>query len=220
MASLSITAPAKTPLQRDWVAPARCALCIIDVQNDFASQDYMLGQLGIDMQVLSPALANINLLQQAAHQADVPVIFIGLATSAAQDSASWKTRIARLGGNPEAEIAICREGTPGAEFCFCLPAPTDKVIFKTRYSGFWQTGLQDYLQSLGVDTLIMTGITTECCVESTVRDAFHLDYHVFVPEDACAAYEPALHAGSLAGMAMSFALITDTSSITRFWREA
>ena len=65
------------------------------------------------------------------------------------------------------------------------------MIPKIRYSGFFGTNLDAGLRALGVDTLLVCGLTTECCVDSTVRDAFHADYHVFHrAADACGAYEP------------------------------
>ncbi|PTT71907.1 isochorismatase, partial [Pseudomonas sp. HMWF010] len=94
----------------------------------------------------------------------------------------------------------------------------ERVIEKTRYSGFWGTDLDARLKGLGVDTLVVAGVTTECCVDSTVRDAFNLDYHVFVVADACAAYEADLHAASLKAMALNSAILTDTAAVASAWQ--
>ncbi len=90
-------------------------------------------------------------------------------------------------------------------------------MYKTRYSGFVGTDLDSQLTQMGVDTLVVAGVTTECCVDSTVRDAFDLDYHVFVAADACAAYEPDIHAASLKIMALNSAILTDTAAIAAAW---
>jgi len=91
------------------------------------------------------------------------------------------------------------------------------VVKKVRYSGFLGTDLDARLRALGVDTLVVAGLTTECCVDSTVRDAFDLDYHVFVAADACAAYEADLHLASLKIMALNSAILTDTARIAEAW---
>ncbi|MDP1069549.1 isochorismatase family protein, partial [Klebsiella pneumoniae] len=73
------------------------------------------------------------------------------------------------------------------------------------------------LRVLGVDTLVLAGLTTECCLADTARDAFSHDYHVFVAADACAAYEPDLHAGALKMLDLNTAILTDTASVARAW---
>jgi nicotinamidase-related amidase len=94
------------------------------------------------------------------------------------------------------------------------------VVRKTRYSGFVGTDLDQRLRDMGVDTLVVAGLTTECCVDSTVRDAFDLDYHVFVAADACAAYEADIHEASLKVMALNSAILTDTAAIADAWKGA
>ncbi|HAI72580.1 MULTISPECIES: cysteine hydrolase family protein [Alteromonas] len=206
-----------TPSKPTWLSAERSALCIVDVQHDFASPKGLLGQYGVDMSRLAPAISNINSLVEDAHRIGLPVVFIGLQTSPETDSEAWSEWMARQGKDSTSEQAICRRGTQGEAFYQCMPTPSDKVVLKTRYSAFWQTDLNSWLKTQGIDTLVVTGITTECCVESTVRDAFHHDYHVFVVSDACAAYEDELHQASLRSMALSFALLTDTQSVHAIW---
>jgi ureidoacrylate peracid hydrolase len=66
------------------------------------------------------------------------------------------------------------------------PKPGDLVLWKHRYSGFYQTGLDEALRGRGVDTLIVTGCTTSVCVESTIRDAMFRDYRCLLLEDCTA----------------------------------
>ncbi len=92
----------------------------------------------------------------------------------------------------------CRENTWGVDFYGNIrPEKEDIIIKKHRYTAFINPALDPLLQSMGVETLVVTGINTNTCVESTVRDAHHLDYHVIVIEDATTAafldaYEPTL----------------------------
>ncbi|MBO9546353.1 cysteine hydrolase [Caulobacter sp.] len=207
-------------LERDglatWIAPSRTAVLVIDIQVDFASPDGALGAY-VDMAAVRPAVTAAERMVEAARGAGVPVIFVGLFTTPETDSPSWKERMRRRGGDPDNESALCREGEVGSDFYGPKPLPDELVVKKVRYSGFVGTNLDARLNALGVDTLVVAGLTTECCVDSTVRDAFSLDYHVFVAADACAAYEPEIHAASLKVMELNSAILTDTAAIAHAW---
>jgi ureidoacrylate peracid hydrolase len=199
-----------------WIAPGRTAVLVIDMQVDFGSPDGVLGAF-IDMSVVKPALAAAEKLVADARAAGVPVVFVGLATTAETDSPAWNERMRRRGGNPDVDAALCRAGEVGSEFYGPTPLPGEMVVHKTRYSGFVGTDLDMQLTKLGVDTLVVAGLTTECCVGGTVQDAFHLDYHVFVAADACAAYEADVHEASLKVMELNSAILTDTAAIAAAW---
>jgi nicotinamidase-related amidase len=199
-----------------WIAPSRTAVLVIDIQVDFASPDGALGAY-VDMTAVRPAVAAAERLVETARGAGVPVVFVGLFTTPEADSPSWKERLRRRGGNAEDESALCREGEVGSDFYGPKPLPGEAVVKKTRYSGFLGTDLDARLKALGVDTLVVAGLTTECCVDSTVRDAFNLDYHVFVAADACAAYEADIHAASLKVMDLNSAILTDTAQVAAAW---
>ena len=199
----------------DWIAPARTALVIVDMQLDFASPDGVLGKLGVDLSTVPDALAAAERLAQAARAANVPVIFAGLQTSADTDSPVW-TEWARRRGQASGD-ALCREGQPGAAFVGAQPQAGERVIAKQRYSAFFETDLNATLKALGVDTLVIAGLTTECCVDCTTRDAFHLDYQVFIAADACAAYEADLHDGALKALALNCAIVVGTDEVVAAW---
>jgi nicotinamidase-related amidase len=202
-----------------WIAPNRTAVLVVDMQVDFASPDGVLGAF-IDMGVVKPALAAAEKLVADARAAGAPVVFVGLWTTPETDSAAWNERLRRRGGNPDVDAALCRAGQAGSEFYGPQPAPGEPVVRKTRYSAFVGTDLDQRLRAMGVDTLVVAGLTTECCVDSTVRDAFDLDYHVFVAADACAAYEVDLHEASLKVMELNSAILTDTAAIADAWKGA
>jgi len=203
-----------------WIAPSRTALLVIDMQVDFATPEGVLGGYGVDLSTVGPAMAKAQSLADAARQAGVAVVFIGLQTSPDADSPAWKERMRRQGGDPDQDSALCRVGTAGAAFVGPRPAPGELVIAKTRYSGFFGTELDAELRRRGLDTVVACGLTTECCVDCTVRDAFHLDYHVFVARDASAAYEPDLHEGALKSLELNCAILVDTDQVVSAWAEA
>jgi ureidoacrylate peracid hydrolase len=203
-----------------WIAPGRTALVIIDMQVDFAAPDGALGLAGVDLGTVPAALANAERLAAAARAAGVPVVFVGLQTLPATDSPAWRERMRRRGGDADAESGLCRVGTAGAAFYGPQPQGDELVVAKTRYSAFANPGFDDWLRSQGLDTLVVCGLTTECCVDSTVRDAFHLDFHVFVAADACAAYDPALHTATLDILELNCAIVSPTAQIVTAWTGA
>ena len=90
------------------------------------------------------------------------------------------------------------QGTEGAEVIDELkPEPTDMVLPKRRLSAFFQTDLDHRLRSLGVDTVVVTGITTEVCVLMTAMDGFCHDFYVILLEDCSASREKEFHQGCL-----------------------
>lgn len=202
---------------RDWIAPSRAALCVIDIQVDFAAPDGLLAGFGVDMSTVPAAIARTERLIASARAAGVPVVFIGLETSPETDSPVWAERMRRRGGDPDVESGVCRAGTPGAAFYGPQPQPGDLVVMKPKYSAFHETGFAAALAGLGVDTLIVCGLTTECCVGNTVGDAFHRDYHVIVAADACAAYGEEVHRAALAIMELNSAVLRSTDEIEAAW---
>jgi ureidoacrylate peracid hydrolase len=212
-------AQTKTGLS-DWIVPGRTALLVIDMQVDFASPDGALGKVGVDLATVPAALAAAERLADSARAAKVPVIFVGLQTRAKLDSPAWKEWMRRRGGDGESDSGLCRAGEPGSDFVGAIPAPGELVVGKIRYSGFFGTNLDAALKAAKVDTLVVCGLTTECCVDCTVRDAFHLDYHVFIAADACAAYDPDLHAGALKALELNCAILTSTDQVVGAWATA
>lgn len=203
----------------DWIAPGRTAVVVVDIQVDFASPDGALGKAGVDMAVVQPAIAQAERLVALARKVATPVVFVGLQTTAALDSPAWRERMRRRGSDPGEESAVCRAGEYGAEFVGPTPRAGELVIGKIRYSSFFGTTLDAGLKALGVDTLLVCGLTTECCIDCTVRDAFHLDYQVFIARDASAAYDVATHEASLASLEMNCAILVTVDQVEAAWTE-
>jgi ureidoacrylate peracid hydrolase len=201
-----------------WIDASRTALVIVDTQVDFAAPDGALGRAGVDLSAVPPALAAAERLADAARRAGAPVIFVGLQTSHETDSPAWAERARRLGD--DLETPLCRRGERGAQFYRPTPRTGETVVAKTRYSAFFETELDAVLRERGLDTLVVCGLTTECCVDCTVRDAFQLDYHVFLATDACAAYGEDLHAASLRALALNCAILVASEAVIDAWAAA
>ena len=110
-------------------------------------------------------------------------------------------------------------GTPGIEILPALtPEPDDMVIPKTRYSAFVGTDLDARLRALGVTTLVLTGVATNVCVESTWRHGFMLDYYVVVPVDLVACGDAAAHAAALQNLERYFGVSTHAADLIQAWQ--
>ncbi len=198
------------------IEPSRTALLVIDVQEDFISPAGAAGRWGIDLGIFDPPIDRINALIDAARAKGVTPVFIRVVTRPETDSDALKALHQRKGRPPQA-IAICRAGTSGAGYYRVAPRAGEMEIEKPLYSSFVGTNLDTQLRAKGIDTLVVVGFTTDCCVDCTVRDAFHRNYDVFVVSDACAAYEEDLHYGALNGLAKNCALLTDTKAVLDAW---
>lgn len=192
------------------------ALLVIDAQNDFCAPDGKMAEWGADLSAVDPAADRIGELAAAARAAGVPIIHIALVTAPETDSPAMLAWYAR-NGQDASEVAVCRKDTAGAAFYRIAPAPGDWIVHKQRYSAFIGTNLELMLKKNGIRKLVAAGYTTECCVESTVRDGFMLDYECFVVSDACAAYETSVHEASLRAMELSFATIVTTDQVVLSW---
>ena len=198
------------------IAPARTALVIIDVQEDFVSPAGAAGHWGIDLGVLEPPLRNIESLIEAARAKGVTLFFVRVVTRPETDSNALKMFHQRKGRPPQS-LAICRAGTSGVDYYRIKPQAGDIEIEKPLYSTFVGTDFDAQLRARGIDTLVVVGFTTDCCVDCTVRDAFHRNYDVFVVADACGAYEEDLHYGALNGLSKNCALLTDSKAVLGAW---
>ena len=197
---------------KDWITPARTALVLVDMQVDFASPDGALGKLRFDMTAAQAAVRQSGKLAEAARGANVPLIFVRLLT---QDETTfereWKSR------RGDSAPPLCIEGSPGAAFVGPRPGSGDYVVSKSRYSPFTGTRMDESLRAMGRDTLVICGLTTECCIDATAQGAFERDYHIIIAADAVAAYEPGLHNAALKALALNCATLAETREIAAAW---
>src|SRR5262249_59917777 len=97
------------------------------------------------------------------------------------------------------------------------PRPDEIVVTKHRYGAFEGTDLDLILRSLGIRSVIMTGVATNVCVETTARQAFMKDYYVVFAGDCCAGYSQVLHDSTLVNIDRFFGQVVTASQITACW---
>jgi nicotinamidase-related amidase len=170
-------------------APARTAVLVVDVQNDFVADQGRVGRSGADMRPLQAATREIDRLIAAARNAGVPVIYVTVEHGGDVDLAPYQARYARRGMTPE--DTICHRGTWGAELYGELTPPAgDELRFvKHGYDAFQVQELQAELERRGVRHVIVTGVVTELCVRATAFSAFEKGFFPIVPRECTASLE-------------------------------
>jgi ureidoacrylate peracid hydrolase len=197
--------------------PKDSALIIVDVQNDFCHEEGACAKMGRDVTAAQAIVPKIEALIQVARQRDIPVVFIQMTQEEHTISEAWAKR-PRLAGHTD-PLAVCRKGSWGAEFYELSPEPGDIVVEKHRYSAFIGTQLDMILGNLKCKSLVLTGVATNVCVESTARDGFMLDYNVTVVKDGCAGYIAQLHEATFHNIETSFGLALNASEVLDYWSE-
>ena len=196
--------------------PDATALLVIDMQNGFCHPSGSFAQLGLDVSMCAAAIPGCKSLVSAARAADVPVVFTryvyrpdyrdggvlvhdlmpALASAKSLAAGTW-------------DAALVDELQPGA---------ADFVVDKNRYSAFYGTGLEPILTSLGVRRLVICGVTTNMCVETTARDASQRDYHTFVVSDATGELDRARHETALATLGFGFGRVLTAAEVAAAWK--
>jgi ureidoacrylate peracid hydrolase len=178
--------------------PARTAVIVVDMQNDFGSEGGMFALAGIDISGIKAAITPTARVLKAARGAGMPVVYLkmGFKPDLSDAGAGDSPNRIKHGPMRVGDGVIAPDGSPSrilirdtwnTEIVPDLtPEAADVVLYKTRFSGFHQTELDQVLKEKGIKTLIFTGCTTSVCVESTIRDAMFRDYTCLLLEDCTA----------------------------------
>lgn len=180
------------------IEPSRTAFVIIDMQRDFLEPGGFGESLGNDVARLRPAIAPCRAMLDAARAMGMLVIHTREGHRPDLSDAP-PAKIAR--GKPSARIGdpgpmgrILVRGEEGHDIIPELyPASGEPVIDKPGKGAFYQTDLELMLKNRGIDTLLVAGVTTEVCVNTTVREANDRGFHCVVLADCCGSYFPEFH---------------------------
>jgi ureidoacrylate peracid hydrolase len=187
----SITLPARPEPLR--LKPSETAVIVVDMQNAYASKGGYIEIAGFDVSGAPSAIAKTKMVLEAARAAGVMVIFFQngwdkeYREAGTTGSPNWhkSNALKTMRARPELAGTLLAKGTWDYAIVDELqPQSNDLVIAKTRYSGFFNTNVDSVLRARGIRNLVFTGIATNVCVESSLRDAFHLEYFAVVLEDA------------------------------------
>ena len=178
--------------------PSRSAVIVVDMQNDFASEGGAFARAGLDIVPTQNIISPIARVLAAARDIGMKVIYLKMAFRpdlsdvGALGSKNWSLHtflgIGESVTGPDGQPSrLFIKDTWNTEIVSELtPQPSDIVVIKHRFSGFYGTDLDVILRGLGIKYLVFTGCTTSVCVESTLRDAMFRDYCCLLLADCTA----------------------------------
>lgn len=178
----------------------RCAMIVIDMQNDFCSKGGWIDKRGIDIAPVRRPIAPLNKFLPVLRKADVPIIWLNWGNR--PDLMNLNPTVLHS-GNPSGTGAgygdtpkggrspVLRKGSWGARICDDIkPARRDIHVDKFRLSGFWDNELDSILRNLDVRTLLFAGVNSDRCVMATMQDASFLGYDSILIDDCAATTAP------------------------------
>jgi len=202
--------------------PAATVLIVVDMQNAYATKGGYLDLAGFDVSGTGPVIAQIARAVAAARAAGITVVWFqngwdpDYVEAGGPGSPNWhkSNALKTMRRRPEADARLLAKGTWDYALVDALaPEPGDIVLGKPRYSGFYNTQLDSLLRARGVRTLVFTGIATNVCVESTLRDGYHREYFGIVLADAThQAGPPALQESALLNIETFFGWVSDVAA--------
>jgi nicotinamidase-related amidase len=196
----------------EQLRPAHTALVVVDMQNDFCAEGGYLQRTRaassknpIRVDENERIAERIARLADAARRAGATVVWL---RSVYDFKHLAPAHIAKREGE-----GCCMEGSWGADWFRIRPAEGDIVVTKHTFSGFHETDLHERLQARGIRTLVMTGVATNVCVDSTLRHGFFLGYNIVVAEDCVGSGNQAGHEGTLATVRVNFGSVVDSQRL-------
>ena len=193
----------------------RTGLLVIDMQHGFVHEKGSMAQLGFDYKALAEAVPGCEKLVAGARSVGVPVFFTRYVYE--PDFRDGGVQINDILPGLK-EVNLCVAGTWDAEITQSLqPLKGEIVIEKNRPSSFYATRLEVYLRSQRINRLVLCGVTTNICVETTARDAAQRDYRTFVVRDAVGEVDPFRHEVALKALEHMFAKIVSVDDVLQSW---
>ena len=220
------------------LSPENAVLLLIDFQNDFCAAKGATGRTGASMRMIDAAVSATRELLRSARENGVFVVHVRaeygkswrspsspyrFPVEGRREPAVWTASASDMSANrwfEEDETEVCRTGTWGAEFVEGLrPEPGEAVITKHRFGAFAGTGLDQLLRARSLSSLIVAGVTTNCCVETTAREAVMREFSLIVVEDCVGVKDHLadLHRATLEALGTYFGLVRPASDIIAEW---
>jgi ureidoacrylate peracid hydrolase len=212
------------------IDPTESAVIVVDMQNDFGSEGGMFALAGIDISDIRAAIAPTARTLETARRAGLTIIYLkmgfrpDLSDAGAPDAPNWLKHLPLRAGEPAtapdrtASRILIRDTWNTDIVPELTPESGDLVIYKHRFSGFYETELDAVLKSRSIKNLVFTGCTTSVCVESTIRDAMFRDYTCLLLADCTA--EPigaglprSNHEASLLVIQVLFGWVTESRAL-------
>lgn len=203
------------------IDPDVATIVVVDVQNDFCHPEGKLAAHGGDVSACAEMADRLQVLLAAARGRGVPIVWIQTWRDASSNSDAWLARNSiYLEPGDERPVGNCEKNTWGAEFYVVHPEPGEPVARKIRYNAFTGTELETLLRVIGRPSLLFTGVATNMCVESTLREALFREFHVTLVHDCCAGSSPQAHEATMENVRHGFGPVLSSDEILAAWSGA
>lgn len=199
---------------KEKLDPKHAALVVVDVQNDFCHSEGGFGKRKMNLAMIQESVETLADLISEARSRNVPIIFVRTVHGPWTNSDAWVERFKDVSVE---QIPMCVEESWGADFYVVRPQPGDPVVVKHRYSAFYGTDLDVILRARGIKTLIMAGVATNVCVETTARDGYMRDYHIVLVDDCCATTSVEDHEATLRNIRNHFGVVAKADEVKAAW---
>lgn len=196
------------------LAPSHTAVVVIDMQHDFCAEEgYVERVVGRSTLACREMVPRLNEFLEACRATGVPLVWVRAIYDHDKLPVGMLVKQRANGSD-----VCCAKGSAGAEFYGVTNNPEEPVFDKHSYSAFVGTGLGDWLRAEGIRSLIFTGVQTNVCVETSLRDAVCNGFYAAIARDCVASHSPPLHEATLANVGALFGDVVDATEITDMWK--
>jgi ureidoacrylate peracid hydrolase len=195
----------------EMVDPRHTALVVVDIQNAFIHSQGKMGRAGLNVSLMQEMVPRLQrFLDEARKVKDLTIIFL----RGVYDE--WT--IAPQRASSTTRDALMLDDDWETDFYEVRPEPGERVIRKPRYGGFEGTELDLVLRGKGIQTLVMTGVGTNVCVETTAREGYQRNYHIAFVEDCTATTSVEDHEATLRNMRTYFGQVVSSKEVVEAWK--
>ncbi|MFC1995342.1 cysteine hydrolase family protein [Chloroflexota bacterium] len=206
------------------VNPSHTALIVVDVQNDFCAEGGMMDREGMDLSMTRAMVPRlVKFIDKARKVGLGAIIYIQNIYNAESNyylSDVWLEQALRRRRGSYVDYPVCAKNSWNGDFYGGIkPLPNEVIVNKHRFSAFQDTDLDLILRSKGIRTLIMSGIATNVCVETTSRVGFMKDYYIVFLKDCTATYSVEFHNNTLKTIDAFFGQVVDSNEVVQCWKD-
>lgn len=204
------------------VEPFHTALIVVDVQNDFCARGGALDRDGNDLTMVEDMIPRLVDFIDKARIVGVSIVYIQsfyFSEGNPYLTDAFLEQRMRSGNKRHLEYPLCERGSWGADFCHGIsPLSGESIVNKHCYSAFIGTDLDLILRTRKKRTLLMTGVSTDICVDNTTRVGFMYGYYTVVLKDLCATWSQELQDTSLSKIDQLYGQVVTSTDVLKCWQ--
>ena len=196
--------------------PCHTAIVVVDMQNDFCAENgYIHATQGADMSGNRSLAERIGRLVKAGRTAGCEIVWVKAIYDHDLLPAPMLSKMLERGNS----AVCCASGSWGADFYEISPENGEQVVEKRCYSAFHNTQMDDILRRRSIKSLIITGVATNVCVDSTLREAFFHGYYIVMPPDCVGSANMPLHEATIKSVEFIFGDVPESRKVIQMWED-